>query len=120
MIFPGCHDILIGYETSNYVSMTEESVPLRNSTGKGFVIPLGSVNLVGVVARQGMVGCGAIDIHALNNFAYPAARVRPSRGPSISTIRDLLEGEIKDANAAALVLGVSPGMTGKEALDLFS
>ena len=120
MNFFGFRDILIGYETSNYVSMTEESVPLQNSMGKGFVIPLGSVNLVGVVARRGMVGCGAIDVHALNNFAYPAARVRPSKGPSISTIRDLLEGEVKDVNPAALVLGVSLGMSGKEALDLLS
>lgn len=100
--------------------MHEESVPLRNSEGKGFVIAIGPVNLVGVVAVRGMVGCGAIDVAALDKFGYPAARVRPSCGPSITTISDLLEGVVKEANGAAQGLGVAVGMTGKEALDILS
>jgi uncharacterized protein YunC (DUF1805 family) len=100
--------------------MIEETISLRNSDGKGFVIPLGSINLVAVVAKNGLVGCGAFDVSALNNFSYPAAKVRPVTGPSIVTITDLLSGEIKEANAAARELGVTTGMTGKAALDLFS
>lgn len=100
--------------------MIEETVPLKNSDGKGFVIPLGSINLVGVVAGKGMVGCGAFDVSALNNFAYPAAKVRPLTGPSIVTIADLLSGEIKEANAAAQQFGITKGMTGRAALDLLS
>jgi uncharacterized protein YunC (DUF1805 family) len=100
--------------------MIEETISLRHSEGKGFVIPLGSINLVGVVTRNGMVGCGAFDVSALNNFAYAAAKVRPVTGPSIVTIADLLSGEIKEANAAAQGLGITAGMTGKEALDLLS
>jgi len=100
--------------------MIEETIPLKHSDGKGFVIPLGSINLVGVVASRGMVGCGAFDVSALNNFAYPAAKVRPLAGPSIVTIADLLSGEIKETNAAAQDLGVKAGMTGKAALDLLS
>lgn len=101
-------------------SMHEERVLLRNSEGKGFVIALGSVNLVGVVAARGMVGCGAIDVAALDRFGYPAARVRPCSGPSISTVADLLGGIVKDANNAAQQLGIIPGMSGKEALDILS
>jgi uncharacterized protein YunC (DUF1805 family) len=48
-----------------------------------------------------MVGCGAFDVAALNNFGYPAARVRPSQGSSIASIEDLLKGIIKVANPAA-------------------
>ena len=33
--------------------MIEETVSLRHSDGRGFVIPIGSINLVGVVARNG-------------------------------------------------------------------
>ena len=65
-----------------------------------------------------MVGCGAFDVAALDKFGYPAARVRPTGKDSIDNIEDLMAGEIKDANAAALNLGVSVGITGKEALDL--
>ena len=100
--------------------MIEETIPLTHSDGKGFVIPLGSINLVGVVARKGMVGCGAFDVSALNNFTYPAAKVRPLTGPSIVTLADLLSGEIKEANTAAQEIGVKAGMTGKAALDLLS
>ena len=100
--------------------MIEETISLKNSDGRGFVIPLGTINLVGVVARKGMVGCGAFDVSALNNFTYPAAKVRPLAGPSIVTIADLLAGEIKEANAAAQALGITPGMNGKAALDLLS
>jgi uncharacterized protein YunC (DUF1805 family) len=100
--------------------MIEEIVTLKNSDGKGFVIPLGSINLVGVVAGKGMVGCGAFDVSALNNFSYPAAKVRPLTGSSIVTIDDLLSGEIKEANQAAQKLGIITGMTGKAALDLLS
>jgi uncharacterized protein YunC (DUF1805 family) len=100
--------------------MAEEIVHLKNSDGTGFVIPLGAVNLVGVVAKRGMVGCGAFDVAALNNFSYPAAKVRPVSGPSIVNVDDLLEGIIKESNPAAQALGITAGMTGKAALDLLS
>ena len=56
----------------------------------------------------------------LNNFNYPAAKVRPLTGPSIVTVNDLLEGEIKESNPAAQALGITIGMKGKTALDLLS
>jgi len=98
--------------------MVHEKVQLAKKQADGYVIPLGPVSLVSVVTDVGMVGCGAFDVEALNKFSYPAARVKPTRGDSIATIDDLLAGEVKDANAAALVFGVKPGMSGKEALDL--
>ncbi|MDD1715872.1 MAG: YunC family protein [Methanolinea sp.] len=98
----------------------EQCIPLKHSLGKGFVIPLGSISLVGVVAKNGMVGCGAIDVTALGKFGYAAARVRPTRGPSVAGIEDLLVAEVKEANEAALRLGIQEGMTGKDALDLLS
>jgi uncharacterized protein YunC (DUF1805 family) len=65
-----------------------------------------------------MIGCGAFDVAALERFRYPAAKVKPTRGPSIADLEDLLAGEVKDANGAAASLGVAVGMSGKEALDL--
>ena len=100
--------------------MIQQKVRLLRGEGTGYVIPVGPVSLVSVVARQGMVGCGAFDVAALNNFGYPAARVRPSSGNSVATIDDLLAGIVKEANTAAEALGVRAGMTGKEALDVLS
>jgi uncharacterized protein YunC (DUF1805 family) len=100
--------------------MHELSLPLRNGPGSGYVVPLGPVNLVWVVAANGMVGCGAFDVRALEKFEYPAARVRPTTGTSISTLDDLLSGVIADANAPAGRYGVRIGMGGRDALDLLS
>lgn len=109
----------ISHESHN-TPMDIERVSLKNSDGEGFVIPAGPVNLVGVVAARGLVGCGAIDVAALEKFGYPAARVKPTSGQSIATVSDLLAGVVKEANAAAHKCGVTEGMSGKEALDLLS
>ena len=97
--------------------MVHEEVQLSHKQADGYVIPLGPVNLVCVVTDVGMVGCGAFDVAALDKFDYPAARVRATRGTSVTTIDDLLVGEVKDANAAAMKLSVRVGMSGREALE---
>jgi uncharacterized protein YunC (DUF1805 family) len=98
--------------------MNHIKVQLTGKQANGYVIPLGPVNLVNIVTDIGMVGCGAFDIAALNNFGYPAAKVRPSQGSSIVTIEDLLQGIVKEVNPAAEKLGLTIGLTGREALEL--
>jgi uncharacterized protein YunC (DUF1805 family) len=98
--------------------MIQEKVALKSKQAEGYVVPLGPANLVFVITDRGMVGCGAFDVAALDKFDYPAARVKPTTSDSISTIEDLLAGEIKDSNASAAQQGVKVGMTGREALDL--
>ena len=97
--------------------MVHEKVQLTVKQADGYIIPLGPVNLVSVVTNSGMVGCGAFDVAALDNFGYPAARVRSTTGGSIATIDDLLSGEVKDVNSVAITRGVKIGMSGSEALD---
>jgi uncharacterized protein YunC (DUF1805 family) len=93
-------------------------VKLSRKLADGYVIPLGPVSLVNAVTDIGMVGCGAFDVAALNNFNYPAAKVRPAHGRSIATIEDLLQGIVKEVNPAAEKLGLKTGITGREALEL--
>jgi uncharacterized protein YunC (DUF1805 family) len=100
--------------------MMEETIRLINSEAAGYVVPLGPVNLVWVVARLGLVGCGAFDVKSLEKFGYPAARVRAVGAPSVTSLDDLLSGEIIEANAGAERNGVAVGMSGREALDLLS
>ena len=98
--------------------MNHTKVKLARKEADGYIIPLGAVNLVNVVTDVGMVGCGAFDIAALNNFGYPAAKVRPAKGCSIATVEDLLQGIVKEVNPAAEKLGLKVGLTGREALEL--
>ena len=98
--------------------MHHEKVQLMTKQADGYIIPLGPVNVVGVVTDRGMVGCGAFDVAALDRFDYPAARVKSAHGGSIATIEDLLSGVVNDVNAAAIKCSVAVGMSGREALDL--
>ena len=98
--------------------MIHTKIKLNKKQADGYVISLGPLNLVFVVAGKGMVGCGAFDVAALNNFAYPAAKAKSKTGAPIATIEDLLEGTVKEANAEASKLGISIGMSCKEALEL--
>jgi uncharacterized protein YunC (DUF1805 family) len=98
--------------------MEQMKIQLAKKEADGYIIPLGPANLVTVITDIGMVGCGAFDVAALDSFSYPAARVRPSTGPSIVDIDDLLAGVVKEANRAALGRGIHTGMTGRKALDL--
>jgi len=100
------------------VVMEQVKVKLAKKEGDGYIISLGPANLVAVITDIGMVGCGAFDVAALDSFSYPAARVRPSTGPSIVDIDDLLAGIVKEANRAAMGRGIHTGMTGRKALDL--
>lgn len=98
--------------------MIHIKVKLSKKEADGYVIPLGNINLVNAVTDIGMVGCGAFDVAALNNFGYPAAKVGPAQGSSIATIKDLLLGIVKEVNPAAEKLGLKRGISGREALEL--
>jgi uncharacterized protein YunC (DUF1805 family) len=98
--------------------MKQVDVHLTKKTAKGYIIPFGPVNLVTVLTDVGMVGCGMFDVSALDSFSFPAAKVRPSLGPSIEDIDDIMKGVVKEANRAAMGRGIKNGMTGRQALEL--
>jgi uncharacterized protein YunC (DUF1805 family) len=98
--------------------MQKEGISLPHKEGTGYVIPLGPVNLVFIATDVGLVGCGAFDIMALDRFMYPAARARSLQDAPIATLKDLLEGVVRDANRHALVRGIREGMPIREALAL--
>ncbi len=93
-------------------------IQLSRKKADGFVIPLGPANLVAVKTDVGLIGCGAFDVVALDSFSYPAAKVRPSLGPTIADTDDILKGIVKEVNRSAFGRGIRTGMTGKEALEL--
>jgi uncharacterized protein YunC (DUF1805 family) len=97
--------------------MKEVKIQLTTKVADGFVIPLGPANLVAIKTDKGIVGCGAIDVAALDSFSYPAVKVRPAIGPSIADTDDILTGIVKEANRSAIGRGIKNGMTGRQALE---
>jgi len=94
------------------------TIQLNNQSAEGYAIPVGSVNLVFITTEEGMIGCGAFDIAALERFGTPAAKMKPVAGPSIATIDEILDAMVKEVNGPATKRGIVIGMTGKEALEL--
>jgi uncharacterized protein YunC (DUF1805 family) len=97
--------------------MIHEKITLSQKQADGYIIPCGRFNLVVAITDKGMAGCGAFDVAALDNFNYPAVKVKPAQGSSITNLEDLLAGITKEVNNTATKLGISIGMTGKEALE---
>lgn len=97
--------------------MIHTTIPLKNQSAEGYVIPVGSLNLVFIRTEEGMIGCGAFDIAALERFGVPAAKMKPVSGPSITGIDEILDAIVKEANEPAAKRGITIGMTGKEALE---
>ncbi len=99
--------------------MTTYELDVDGRSAQGYVIPLGPCNLVFAKTEAGMVGCGAVDVVALDGFAYPAVKVKSTDGTSIRTIDDLLRAQVSVINETARKKGVTESMSGREALTLF-
>jgi uncharacterized protein YunC (DUF1805 family) len=98
--------------------MIHMKVQLSKKNADGYVIPLGDLKLVSVVTDTGMIGCGAFDVVALDNFNCPAAKVGHKNGELIDSVDDLLQGTVKEVNLAAEKLGLRAGISGRDALEM--
>ena len=99
--------------------MEQQVIQLTRKQATGYVLPAGPVNLVCAATDRGLIGCGLIDVAVLDRFQFAAARLKARGKPLIENVDDLLDAEVKEANAAARALGVKLGMTGREALEAF-
>jgi uncharacterized protein YunC (DUF1805 family) len=92
-----------------------QRVKLAMKEGRGYSIPLGPVNLVAVVTENGLICNDVVDIEALENYDYPAAKIGPAEGSVIETLEDLMEGEVTAANLHAVQHRIEVGMSAREA-----
>jgi uncharacterized protein YunC (DUF1805 family) len=88
----------------------------NNKNAEGYVVDFGPVKLVFAKTDKGVVGCGIIDVATFEKFNFPAVKVKADQG-SINSVEDLLKALAIAINSPAKALGISEGMTGKEALE---
>ena len=74
-------------------------------------IPTAHVSSLVIAAPKGMLCCGYISMEAAEKFQDPAAVVT-----GVKTFEDMLKASVVKVSSAAAALGVTEGMTGKEAL----
>jgi uncharacterized protein YunC (DUF1805 family) len=66
---------------------------------------------------NGLVGCGIYDIRAANEFNLAVAIARGTPQKPLCEPEDLFNAKILEVSKAAEKLGVTPGMTGQEAVE---
>lgn len=74
-------------------------------------IPLFGAKLLVIQAKNGMLGCGYLNLATAEKLGHALAVVT-----GVSCYDDMLRAEVKLVSEAAQKLGVTPGMTGADAL----
>ena len=71
-----------------------------------------------ILTEAGLVGCGIYDIKTAAEFGQAVAIARGTPQKPLVDPEDLFEARIVEATPQARQLGIQPGMTGREAVEL--
>jgi uncharacterized protein YunC (DUF1805 family) len=71
-----------------------------------------------ILTEVGLVGCGIYDLKTAAEFGQAIAIARGTPQKPLVEPEDLFSAEIVDATPQARELGIQPGMTGREAVEL--
>lgn len=71
-----------------------------------------------ILTEAGLVGCGIYDMKTPAEFGQAIAIARGTPQQPLVNPEDLLDARIVDATPQAKALGIQPGMTGREAVEL--
>ena len=94
--------------------MTTIQIEIDGKKVTGVTVALPGAPLVLVHGSKGFVMCGYLNVAAAEKLGVAAAMVR-----GVKTVDDLLQAKVESVSSAATALGVSVGMTGREALAHF-
>lgn len=71
-----------------------------------------------ILTRVGIVGCGIYDLKTAAEFGQAIAIAKGTPANPLVEPEDLFEAKIVDATPQAKALGITPGMTGREAVEI--
>jgi uncharacterized protein YunC (DUF1805 family) len=70
-----------------------------------------------ILTEAGLVGCGIYDVKTAAEFGQAVAIARGTPQHPLVNPEDLYDAKIVDATPQARELGISPGMTGRQAVE---
>lgn len=71
-----------------------------------------------IMTKVGIVGCGIYDLKTASEFGQAIAIAKGTPAHPLVDPEDLLEAKIVDATTQAKELGITVGMSGKEAVEI--
>jgi len=93
-----------------------EPVPLNGGVAIGVMVELPQTRQLTISTTKGYISAGYIDLPFLQQ-RRPERNIIAARVLDVREITDLLTARVFDCTPAAAALGVTPGMTGREALE---
>ncbi len=97
---------------------TSRPLVFRNGTAVGISNRWRRGQYCVILTEAGIVGCGIYDLKTAAEFGQAVAIARGTPQKPLVEPEDLFEAKIVDATPQARELGVRPGMTGREAVEL--
>ena len=95
--------------------MAASKIEIGNRKLDAFSVKTENSVILLIRSEKGMLGCGYFSIDAANKLGDALAIVT-----GVKDFDDMLKSKIKSVSIKAKELGISEGMTGKEALELIS
>lgn len=88
---------------------------IEESSFVGITIYLPKTTLIMITSKNGYIMCGALDVHQLNT-KLNHRKIIAGRAVGVTSIDDLLEAPLEAVTTEAENLGITKGMSGREAL----
>ncbi len=95
--------------------VTLEPLQVDGVAATAVTVRLPKTNLIAVATDRGYIMCGALDVELLNT-KLADRRIIAGRAVGVRSVADLLEAPLADVTDAARDLGITPGMSGREAI----
>lgn len=96
--------------------ITMEPIIIKGSMFTAVCVQLPKTNFMTISNDKGYIACGALDVGLLND-KLKERKIIAGRAVSVRTIEELLEAPLESITAEARKLGISVGMTGRDALE---
>jgi uncharacterized protein YunC (DUF1805 family) len=88
-------------------------------TAIGVEVLLPKTTLIAISAGSGYIMCGALDVQLLND-KLKDREIIAGRAVGVRNFEQLLEAPLESVTDAAVALGITVGMSGKEAVRLMA
>jgi uncharacterized protein YunC (DUF1805 family) len=92
---------------------------MGDCTAVGVEVLLPKTTLIAITAGGGYIMCGALDVGLLNE-KLKEREIIAGRAVGVKTFEQLLEAPLESVTDAAVKLGITVGMSGKEAVRLMA
>ena len=102
------------------MDIIKQTYETANGPVEGVTVKWPGFSILAVTGPKGFLACPAIDVDACNGYGVAAAIVESSAENPIGTLERFCDRKITKANDKAKELGISEGMTAKDAFSLIA